>query len=247
MKRPAPARPTATILAMLAATVAVAGPAQAQTPLQDPFILVTGVGEARIPSDRARLDFMVETQAPTAQAASTQNAARMDRVIKALRAAGGATVTIETGGYSLSPIYREPGRDQGSVPTIEAYRAVNHVNVRADDVGKVGALIDASVTAGSNRIAGLSFEAKDPQPARLEALRAAVARAKAEAETVAAALGVTLGPPLEVQSSADYGMPPVPMYRAMEMSAQLAPSTPVEAAEQVLRANVTIRYRIGAR
>lgn len=246
MKRNRRAPRTGTILAALAATFAAAAPARAQTPPPEPFILVTGVGEARIASDRARLDFMVETQAPTAQAASTQNAERMDRVIKALRSAGGSTVTIETGGYNLSPIYREPGREQSSIPTIEAYRAVNHVHVRADDVTKVGALIDASVTAGSNRIAGLTFEAKDPQPARLEALRAAVAKAKTEAETVAAAMGVTLGAPLEVQSSADYGYPNVPMYR-MEMSAQLAPATPVEAAEQVLRANVTIRYRIGAR
>ena len=71
------------------------------------------------------------------------------------------------------------------------------------------------------------------------------AKAKTEAETVAAAMGVTLGAPLEVQSSADFGYPNAPMFR-ME-AAQLAAATPVEAAEQVLRANVTIRYRIGAR
>lgn len=226
--------------------VAAPGAARAQQPANpEPFILVTGTAETQIATDRARLDFMVETQAPTAQAAATQNADRMDRVVKTLKDAGGATVTIETGGYDLAPVYRQPTRAQNEIPTIEAYRAVNHVRVRADDVARVGALIDASVAAGSNRIAGLTFEAKDPEPARLRALGTAVAKAKAEAETVAAAMGATLGGPLEVQVSADYSSPPpMPMYRAMDMAAQAAAPTPIEGGEQTVRANVTIRYRL---
>lgn len=234
----------ATILAG-AALLAGFAPVAAQEAKSEPFILVTGVGETHIATDRARLDFMVETQAPTAQDASAQNATMMDKVIKALRAAGGTTVTVETGGYNLSPVYRNPTRGQNDIPVIEAYRAVNHVRVRADDVAKVGALIDASVAAGSNRIAGLTFEAKDPEPARLQALRTAVAKAKSEAETVATALGVTLGMPIDVQTSADYNYPPpMPMYRMDAMASQAAAPTPIEASEQVVRANVTIRYRL---
>jgi uncharacterized protein YggE len=234
-----------TLTLSAAALLCALSPAAAQqTQPTEPFILVTGVGEARIQTDRARLDFMVETQAPTAQAAATQNSDRMDRVIKALRDRGGSTVTVETGGYSLSPVYRQPPRDVNEIPTIEAYRAVNHVKVRADDLTRVGGLIDAAIAAGANRIAGLSFEAKDPEPARLEALRTAVAKARSEAETVAAAMGVTLGTAIEVQTSADYGYPPpMPMYRAMEM-AQSAVPTPIEGGEQSIRANVTIRYRL---
>ena len=239
------------VLWTAALALACAAPAAAQQPAeQPPFLMVTGFGEASMPTDRARIDFMVETQAPTAQAAAAQNADRMDRVMKALKAAGGATVTIETGGYDLSPIYRQPTRDNpNAIPTIEAYRAVNHVRVRADDVAKVGALIDAGVAAGGNRIAGLSFEAKDPEPGRLEALKQAVARARAQAETVATALGVTLGAPQEVNVSADYMPPPMPMYRGMAMDAmaQAAAPTPVAPGEQVVRANVTIRYRLGSR
>ncbi len=235
----------AMVLAGAATLFAGLAPAAAQMMSQpDPFILVTGVGEARIPTDRARLDFMVERQAPTAQTASAQNADMMDRVIKALRAAGGTTVTIETEGYSLSPVYRQITKEN-EIPVIEAYRVVNHVRVRADDVTKVGALIDASVSAGSNRIASLTFEAKDPEPARLDALRTAVAKAKSEAETVATALGVVLGMPIDVQTSADYGNPPpMPMYRMDAVMSQAAVATPIEASEQVVRANVTIRYKL---
>jgi len=233
--------------AALTLATAPAAAAQQQPP-QEPFLMVTGMGEARVPSDRARLDFMVETQAPAAQTASTQNAERMERVVRAIRAAGGQTVTVETGGYELSPVYSQVNRDSRGIPRIEAYRAVNHVRVRADDVTRVGALIDAGIGAGANRIAGLYFEAKDPEPARIEALRQAVAKARAEAEAVATALGSTLGPPLEVNLSADYGYPPPrPMYREMAMDVAQAAPTPVEPGEQIVRANVTIRYRLGSR
>jgi uncharacterized protein YggE len=168
----------------------------------------------------------------------------MDRVIKTLRGVGGSTVTVDTGGYNLSPVYRQPTRNQSKIPTIAAYRAVNHVRVHADDLDRVGGLIDDAITAGANRIAGLTFKARDPEPARLEALRAAVARARSEAETVAEAMGVDLRMPLEVQASADLGVTPrMPMYRTVEM-AQTAAPTP---GEQVVRANVTIRYQLLAR
>jgi uncharacterized protein len=233
-------------IAAAALALASAQPAAAQQqPEPPPFLMVMGTGEARIPSDRARLDFMVETQARTAADASTQNADRMQRVVAALRTAGGQTATIETGGYELQPVYRQVPRDESGIPVIEAYRAVNHVRVRADDVARVGALIDAGIQAGANRIAGLSFEAKDPQPARTEALRQAVAKARAEAETVATALGVRLGNPLEVNISSDYMYPPPrPMYREMAMDIAQAAPTPVEPGEQVVRATVNIRYRL---
>jgi uncharacterized protein YggE len=223
-------------------------PLAAQQPQPEPAITVQGVAEVRVPSDRARLNFMVETQARTAREAAQQNADRMDRVVRALREAGGTTVTVETGGYELHPVYSQIGRDESGVPTIEAYRAVNHVMVRADDLTRVGGLIDAAIGAGSNRISSLTFEARDPEPARLEAVRQAVAKARAEAEAAAGALGVPLGEPLEVNVGMDYSYPPppMPMYReAMGLDIAQAAPTPIQPGEQVVRANVSVRYRIG--
>jgi uncharacterized protein YggE len=68
-----------------------------------------------------------------------------------------------------------------------------------------------------------------------------VVRAKAEAETAAEEMGIDLGMTLEVQASSDPGVPPPrQMYRAMEIAQSVAP-TP---GEQVMRANVTTRYRL---
>lgn len=222
------------------AAIAVAPAAGQETP--PPAISVSAVAEVRVPSDRARLDFMVETQARTARAAAQQNAELMERVVRALREAGGQSATVETSGYGLEPVYTRPDRNE--VPTVEAYRAVNHVLVRADDVTRVGPLVDAAIAAGANRINGLSFEARDPQPARLEAVRAAVSKARAEAEAAAEALGATLGEPLDVNVGMDYAAPPMPFMRDA-MSVEMAVSaTPIEPGQQVVRANVSIRYRI---
>ena len=164
-----------------ALTMAASLPLAAQEAPPDPFLAVTGIAEARIPTDLARIEFMVETQAATAREATAQNADRMQRVIRAVRKAGRETVTVETGGYNLSPVYSRASRDQPDIPTIEAYRAANYVRVWANELARVGALIDAAIGAGSNRIASLRFEARDPEPARLEALRGAVAKAQVEA------------------------------------------------------------------
>jgi uncharacterized protein YggE len=218
---------------------------QVVAPTPEPFLMVTGVGEARVQTDRGRIEFMVETQAPTAQEAAGQNSDLMDAVMRALRDTGGQTTTVETGGYSLEPVYRYPSREQPQeIPVIQAYRAVNHVRVRADDVTRVGPLIDAGIAAGANRVSSLSFEAKDPEPARMEALRQAVAKARSEAETVSLALGDGLGRALEVHTSSDFSYPM--MNTAMigrGMEAPAAP-TPVQPGEQIIRASVTIKFEL---
>ena len=228
---PRVAHRTALSVVLLATAAAPAAPLAAQMPMQPPppAITVQGTAEVRVPSDRARLNFMVDTQARTARVAAEQNAERMERVVRAGRNGGGSTVTVETGGYDLHPVYTRPPRDEREVPTIEACRAVNRVRVRADDVARVGALIDVAIGAGANRISSLTFEAR------------------AEASAVAGALGVPLGPPLEVNVGMDFTIPPpMPMMRNMAYAeAVQVAATPVEPGEQVVRANVSVRYRIG--
>jgi uncharacterized protein YggE len=66
---------------------------------------------------------------------------------------------------------------------------------------------------------------------------------------MAAALGVPLGPALEVHGGASVPMPP-PMPYLAEMRMAAAPqvaNTPIEAAEQTVTAQVTIKFRLGTR
>ncbi len=232
----------ATLLGGCAPLAAQAGPAAPPEPA--PYIQVSGSAQVQVPSDRAVLSLAVETQADNARAASQENARRMDAVVRALKPLVSDTGRVETWGYTLQPRYRYP---QGGAPVIEGYTVVNNVRVTLDDVTRVGAVIDAGIAAGANRVASLDFQAKDTQAAREEAMKQAVARARGEAAAIAQAMGVALGPPLEVNGGTQEPSP-VPQYRAVAMEASQARApTPIEPGQQTVSANVSVKYRIGSR
>lgn len=216
---------------------------QAAPPQETPFIEVTGSASVSVPADRVRASFAVETQAATAGEAAQANAGLMDRVIRALRAAGVAGVEIETFGYVLRPDYAYA--DEQRARRISGYTAQNNIRVTAGDVNAAGTLLDAAIRAGANRVASLVFDAADTEAARREALAQAVRSARLQAEAMADALGRALGAPLEVRGGADLPYPRRGgdiMFRAEAM----AVDTPVEAGDLSVSANVTVRFALGA-
>lgn len=201
---------------------------------------VSAEADVQVPPDRAVISFAVETEAESAVEAGEANAALMDRVLAAVLETGLEGMRTETTGYQLSPRYSTTRSDQPR--EIVGYTARNHLRVTLDQVDAVGRVLDRALDGGANRVAGLQFQVRDPQPHREEALRRAVATARAEAETVADALGVTLGAPLEVQAGSS--RPPGIQFRAEAAMAADATTTPVEAGMQTVSASVTVRYRI---
>lgn len=239
-----------TIAAMLA-TIVVAGTAASQDrpagSTAPRTIRASGTGQVQVRPDMATIQFAVETTGTTAQAAAEANADRMDQVIQALRGAGVANEDIRTSGYSLYPEYAiQPRDDPNAPPQIRGYRASNQVSVRSTDLDGLGQLIDVALAAGANRMNGVSFELRDSEGARAEALREAVLAARASAETIAGALGVTLGAVIDASTSAD---PVRPVYQEygmamdMRMSVAAAP-TPIQPGEQTVTAVASIIYEI---
>ncbi|HEX6040449.1 SIMPL domain-containing protein [Longimicrobium sp.] len=240
------------IAAALAAGLALgAGAAQAQQappPPREQTIRVTGMGEARARPDQAIADFAVETASATAQAAASENAGVMDRVIAALVRAGVPRDRIETSGYNVFPEYDPQPRPDQTTPTVRGYRVINTVTVTLDDVARVGAVIDAALGAGANRVNGVRFGLRDPQAFRQRAIDDAVRRARADAEALAASLNVGLGMVREAYT-ADVGTVQPVMYARMEMAADMAQSapTPINPGEQTVRATVVVVYSIFGR
>lgn len=213
-------------------------PEQVVQEQQTPFVEVSGSATVEVPADQAQVSFAVETRAADAAQASAANATLMTRVLGAIRGANLPGLDVETYGYSLQPQY---ATDDQRVRTIAGYAAFNTVRATIDDVNQVGRLIDVAIGAGANRVAAISFVASNPEPARAEALGQAVAQARAQAEVMARQLGYELGPPLEIRGGADRPMP----YRMEALRAQVADATPIEAGEQSVSANVTVRFALG--
>jgi uncharacterized protein len=235
------------VLALMV-TFAPAWAQQAGTGQAPRTIRVAGIGEVQAMPDEARLALAVESFAATARGAGQDNAQRMDRVIAALVGAGIPRADIQTLNYAIHPEYdhSRPGQEMER-PRIRGYRATNQVVVQTRRLDEVGNLIDVALGAGANRFDGVGFQLRDAEAAQAEALRRAVVKARTAAETMAAALGVSLGPVVDASTAMDlvrpYPMMEVAQMRAMDMAA--AAPTPIQPGEQTVRAQVSVVYSIG--
>lgn len=236
---------------LLAPTLARAQGAPA-TPAEPRTVTVSATATVSRAPDQAQILVGVESFASTARAAAQDNATKMDALIKTLKGAGIPADDIRTVSYQLNPEYDypqpRPGQTTTEEPKLRGYRAVNQVQVTVDSVPRAGPLLDAVIQSGANRVNGISFQLKDPEAPRLDALRKAVAQARAEAEALADASGNRLGAVLEMTTGG--GVRPVVMR---EMAAKTysmnepPPPTPVEPGDLEISASVTMTFRLESR
>lgn len=228
-------------LKLAAATAAVAallGPgAAAQQTGTNPSVRATAEATVSAQPDRARIQIGVVTQAATAQAAAADNARQLDAVLESLRRVMGAGAAIRTVGYSVRPNMRYPR--EGGTPTISGYTASNTVEATVDDLKVLPRVIDTATQFGANAVQSLEFMLRDEQPLRVRALREAALQARANAEAMAAALGLRVVRVLTVEE----GAPPVqprPVMREMALATAPGVPTPVEPGTVEMRATVTV-------
>jgi uncharacterized protein YggE len=224
---------------VLAAVVATTAQAQPVTP-QTPRIITSGDAQVRVTPDRATIQIGVQTRAVTAAAAGADNARRQKAIIDTLKAMGILADQIATQNYSVNPEMQYP--PSGGPGRVTGYTVSNTVRVELRRIDQVGAVIDASLAKGSNQIHGIQFASSQAPEARRNAMAEAVRDARADAEVLARAAGGTLGPVIEITSSA----PPIrPMYAevAMRTMAKDAVQTPIEPGEQVISANVSVIWQ----
>lgn len=220
--------------------MALPGSAHAQARPDPPTIVVDGTATVTREPDRAVLSIAVENTAASAQDAARANADAMIRVTDTLREGGIPSPMIQTASYRLDPVYsRNPQSDNPQ--RVVAYRATNMLRVTVDSVSLVGSVIDAAIGAGANRVTGLSFELRNPEEARAEALELAVARARRDAEVAAQAAGQALGPPVRIEVG-DARVSPREVVAARAIQ-EMGP-TPVEAGTLTVRASVRVVYRL---
>jgi uncharacterized protein YggE len=204
---------------------------------EPPSIQVTGEATVTVPPDQAEIEIGVVTQAEKSQAAASQNAQRLEKVLADLRAVVGPAGRVQTVGYALQPDYRYPG-EGGGTPTIAGYTATNVVEVTLNDLTRVARAIDAATASGANRIQALRFELKDEHAVRARALGEAARRARAKADALASALNLQI---VRVLSVSEAGAAVVPVRDVMfARAAEAAAATPVEPGTVEIRASVNL-------
>ena len=203
---------------------------------------INATGEVTRVPDLAVISAGVVSRAATASAALRDTAAKMDRVLAALRRAGVESRDVQTTSVSLSPEYRYP-RDQA--PQLTGYTASNTVTVRFRDLDKTGKILDALVAEGANQINGPNLVVDKPEAALDEARARAVAIGRARAERYARAHGLRLVRSVSVNETGGYYAPPPPPAPVM-MEARMAsaPATKIEPGEQKLQVNLAMVFEL---
>lgn len=230
------------ILALVFATAASGASAQTAMPpqIEGRSITVTGEGEVAAVPDMAYVSIGVIHEAEPAADAIAAMSAATAAVLALLAEVGIAPADMQTGQLSLEPRYVHSNTyDDG--PRITGFIATTSIDVRVRELPQLGAVLDAAVQDGANRLGGVRFDLQDRAPVLDEARRRAVADARGRAELFAEAAEVDLG---EVQTISEvvFYDGPRPMMEAS--FARDAMSVPIAEGEVSLKAQVTMVYRI---
>jgi uncharacterized protein YggE len=109
------------------------------------IIQVDGHGTARSDPDQAFVSFAIETQAPNARDAATQNAQIASKVMVALKSKVAPGSRVETGGYGLSQLY---GSSSPQSDKIRDWVGDQDVVVESDP-SIAGSVLDVALAAGA--------------------------------------------------------------------------------------------------
>jgi uncharacterized protein YggE len=218
-----------------------AAAATAQSPAPEgPVVVTTGEGVVKRAPDRAWLTIAAESRAKTAREAQKLNVDAMSGVLAKLKAAGLPQDAIKTTGYNLHPEFDYANNKQ----TLRGYLARNSVEVRVDDLPKLGELLESVVDAGATNVSGVRFDVKDRDGAEREALRMAVADAQARANAAAAGASMKVERVVKIEEHRSVSVPQ-PRMAVMRESAMMASGQPpIEAGEIEIRVAVTLTAAI---
>jgi uncharacterized protein YggE len=209
--------------------------AQQPLPREESTVTTTGEGMVQAVPDRAWISISAESRAGNPREAQRRNAEAMTPVLDKLRGAGIPAEAIRTTSYDLQQEFDFVNGRRVS----RGYVARNSVEVRVDAIDRVGELLEIAVSSGATSVGGVRFDVKDQAKLEREALRLAVADARAKAEAMVEAAGRTIQRILRIEQ---FGTPPprpMPLV-AMSREAAASDAPPIAVGQMEIRAQVTL-------
>lgn len=160
-------------------------------------ITVPGYGAAFGAPDVAYLTLGIEVRNADVNTALAEADSGIAAIIEGLRALDIPAADMQTLDFS---VWAEEsyGPEGPSLDAPSFYRVTNMLRVTLRDTTLVQSALDAAVSAGANRIHGITFGIDNPATLESDARLDALADAQDRAQQIADALGVTLGEPIAV-------------------------------------------------
>lgn len=231
---------TLAVVLTLAASLPAAAQTAAPAVAEGSVIVTTGEGVVKLAPDRAWVSVAAETRARSPRDAQRANAEAMSAVLDKLKGAGLPADAIRTSGYDLQPEFDYANGKQ----TLRGYVARNAVEVRVDDIGRVGEIIDRAVGSGATSVSGVRFDLKDRAAADREALRRAVADARGRADAAAAGANLRVDRVVRIEEQRGFVQEPRPMMTMRQAATVIDAAPPIAPGELEVRAIVTMTASI---
>ena len=220
-------------------------PATAPTQAQNErnTLAVSGTGKETVNPNVGYIELGVETNDKDVKTAQKKNADTMADVVNAVKALGLEDADVQTTRYNIYPRYDYKVTAEGEKQEITHYEVQNMIKLRVKDLGNLGKIIDAATEAGANQANSVYFDVLDRESVYNNALTNAVEAARQRAEIIAAASNLKIVGVVSINESGSYN------YYARNMdSAYLAMSaknsTPIEAGEMDITANVNVVFEV---
>jgi uncharacterized protein YggE len=207
---------------------------------QDPVVITSGEGVVQAVPDRAWVTISAESRASSPREAQKRNTEAMTPVLDKLKGAGIPSDAIRTVVYDVHYEWdyvnnRRVGR---------GYVARNTVDVRIDNIDRVGEYLEIAVGSGATALGGIRFDLKDRAKLEREAIRLAVADARGKAEAAAAGAGRTIDRITRIDEAGVSGgpipLPRVAMREAFQAGDAASAAPPISAGQTEIKANVTL-------
>lgn len=199
---------------------------------------ISAQGQVKATPDLAVIRLGVQTDGATAAMALSRNRAQMTAAVDALKAQGVADRDIQTSGLSLDAQYADDGK---SPRRLTGYQAIDTVTVRLHDLPRVGAVVDALVSAGANKVEGISFALSDPKAAEDRARMLAVEALTDKADLYAKATGYKVSRLVHLSETGGYA--PSMASEVMVAGSRLQ-RTPIEPGELTVSVGVSAQFEL---
>lgn len=224
----------------------VSSPGIASIPDSDGVITVIGESVIKAAPDQSIIVLAVETTSADAKTAVAENAKSTTAVVAALKKFGLKDDQIKTGSYNVYPyveyVYEE--RPQEKPPT--QYKAFNSLTITISDLDKVGQVIDTAINSGANQVQSVSFDLKNSEAVKLQALQQATIQAKAKGEAIAKGTNIKItGLKSITEEGSGYSPYRAPFQKEMLMDGVESSnaSTPITPGEVEVYARVIVEYK----
>lgn len=195
----------------VACLVLFATAASAQMPGMEPMprtISVSGSGTVDATPDIAHLTLAVQHRDKSMQVARDATIKVSKAFLALCTKLGIKENKIRTSGLTIQPEYRWDEKQNQQIFT--GYFVQRQLQVEINDLDKLGDVIEGAIDAGVNEVSPPQLDSSKRKDLNRDALAAATADAKANAERIATTLGVKLGPVRTIVAGGS-SPPPMPM------------------------------------